>query len=40
MLQAPWVVVFPGLAILIAVLGFNMLATPARLARPAAGAGR
>ena len=24
--QAPWVVVFPGLAILIAVLGFNMLA--------------
>ena len=26
MLQAPWVVVFPGLAILAAVLGFNMLA--------------
>jgi peptide/nickel transport system permease protein len=26
MLQAPWVVVFPGLAILIAVLGFNMVA--------------
>jgi peptide/nickel transport system permease protein len=26
MLQAPWVVVFPGLAILTAVLGFNMLA--------------
>jgi len=26
MLQAPWVVVFPGLAILVAVLGFNMLA--------------
>jgi peptide/nickel transport system permease protein len=25
MLQAPWVVVFPGLAILAAVLGFNML---------------
>jgi peptide/nickel transport system permease protein len=26
MLQAPWVVVFPGIAILIAVLGFNMVA--------------
>jgi ABC-type dipeptide/oligopeptide/nickel transport system permease subunit len=26
MLQAPWMVVFPGLAIMIAVLGFNMLA--------------
>jgi len=26
MLQAPWVVVFPGLAIMAAVLGFNMLA--------------
>jgi peptide/nickel transport system permease protein len=26
MLQAPWVVVFPGTGILIAVLGFNMLA--------------
>ena len=26
MLQAPWVVVFPGLAIMGAVLGFNMLA--------------
>ena len=26
MLQAPWVVVFPGLAIMLAVLGFNMLA--------------
>jgi peptide/nickel transport system permease protein len=26
MLQAPWVVVFPGLAIMVAVLGFNMLA--------------
>jgi peptide/nickel transport system permease protein len=26
MLQAPWVVVFPGFGILIAVLGFNMLA--------------
>jgi peptide/nickel transport system permease protein len=26
MLQAPWVVVFPGLAITAAVLGFNMLA--------------
>jgi peptide/nickel transport system permease protein len=26
MLQAPWIVVFPGLAILAAVLGFNMLA--------------
>jgi len=26
MLQAPWMVVFPGLAIMVAVLGFNMLA--------------
>jgi peptide/nickel transport system permease protein len=26
MLQAPWVVVFPGLAIMAAVLGFNMVA--------------
>src|SRR5262249_60956316 len=26
MLQAPWVVIFPGLAIVAAVLGFNMLA--------------
>jgi len=26
MLQAPWIVVFPGLSILAAVLGFNMLA--------------
>jgi len=26
MLQAPWMVVFPGLAIMIAVLGFNMVA--------------
>ena len=26
MLQAPWVVVYPGLAIMAAVLGFNMLA--------------
>ncbi|MCI0549087.1 MAG: ABC transporter permease [Candidatus Rokubacteria bacterium] len=26
MLQAPWIVVFPGLAIMAAVLGFNMLA--------------
>jgi len=26
MLQAPWVVIFPGLAIVTAVLGFNMLA--------------
>lgn len=26
MLQAPWMVVFPGLAIMAAVLGFNMLA--------------
>jgi len=26
MLQAPWMVVFPGLAIMLAVLGFNMLA--------------
>lgn len=26
MLQAPWMVVFPGLAIMTAVLGFNMLA--------------
>jgi peptide/nickel transport system permease protein len=26
MLQAPWMVVFPGLAIVLAVLGFNMLA--------------
>jgi ABC-type dipeptide/oligopeptide/nickel transport system permease subunit len=26
MLQAPWVVVFPGLAIMAAVLAFNMLA--------------
>jgi peptide/nickel transport system permease protein len=26
MLQAPWMVVFPGLAIMAAVLGFNMVA--------------
>ncbi|HYB44848.1 MAG TPA: ABC transporter permease [Candidatus Methylomirabilis sp.] len=26
MLQAPWMVVFPGLAIVVAVLGFNMMA--------------
>ncbi|MET0849956.1 MAG: ABC transporter permease [Candidatus Rokuibacteriota bacterium] len=26
MLQAPWMVVFPGLAIMVAVLGFNMVA--------------
>jgi peptide/nickel transport system permease protein len=26
MLQAPWVVVFPGVAIIAAVLGFNMMA--------------
>jgi peptide/nickel transport system permease protein len=26
MLQAPWMVIFPGLAIMLAVLGFNMLA--------------
>jgi peptide/nickel transport system permease protein len=26
MLQAPWMVVFPGAAIMLAVLGFNMLA--------------
>jgi peptide/nickel transport system permease protein len=26
MLQAPWMVVFPGVAIMLAVLGFNMLA--------------
>jgi peptide/nickel transport system permease protein len=26
MLQAPWTVVFPGLAIMLAVLGFNMMA--------------
>ena len=26
MLQAPWMVVFPGFAIMVAVLGFNMLA--------------
>jgi peptide/nickel transport system permease protein len=26
MLEAPWMVVFPGLAIMVAVLGFNMLA--------------
>jgi len=26
MLQAPWMVVFPGLAVMLAVLGFNMLA--------------
>ena len=26
MLQAPWMVVFPGLAIMLAVLGFNMIA--------------
>jgi peptide/nickel transport system permease protein len=26
MLQAPWIVVFPGLGIVVAVLGFNMLA--------------
>jgi peptide/nickel transport system permease protein len=26
MVQAPWIVIFPGLAIMLAVLGFNMLA--------------
>ena len=26
MTQAPWMVVFPGLAIMVAVLGFNMMA--------------
>jgi ABC-type dipeptide/oligopeptide/nickel transport system permease subunit len=26
MLQAPWMVIFPGLAIMVAVLGFNMVA--------------
>jgi ABC-type dipeptide/oligopeptide/nickel transport system permease subunit len=26
MVQAPWMVVFPGLAVMLAVLGFNMLA--------------
>src|SRR4029077_12021641 len=26
MLQAPWMVIFPGLAIMAAVLGFNMIA--------------
>ena len=26
MLQAPWMVIFPGLAIMLAVLGFNMIA--------------
>jgi ABC-type dipeptide/oligopeptide/nickel transport system permease subunit len=41
MLQAPWVVVFPGLAILIAVLGFNMLADGLRdWLDPQKGAGR
>jgi peptide/nickel transport system permease protein len=30
--QAPWMVVFPGFAIMVAVLGFNMLARAARLA--------
>jgi peptide/nickel transport system permease protein len=41
MLQAPWVVVFPGLAILIAVLGFNMLADGLRdWLDPQQGAGR
>jgi len=41
MLQAPWVVVFPGLAILIAVLGFNMLADGLRdWLDPQRGAGR
>jgi peptide/nickel transport system permease protein len=41
MLQAPWVVVFPGLAILIAVLGFNMLADGLRdWLDPRQGAGR
>ena len=41
MLQAPWVVVFPGLAILVAVLGFNMLADGLRdWLDPQQGAGR
>jgi len=41
MLQAPWVVVFPGLAILTAVLGFNMLADGLRdWLDPQPGAGR
>ena len=26
MVQAPWMVIFPGLAIMVAVLGFNMVA--------------
>jgi peptide/nickel transport system permease protein len=30
MLQAPWIVVFPGLAIMAAVLGFNMVADGVR----------
>jgi len=41
MLQAPWVVVFPGLAILVAVLGFNMIADGLRdWLDPQRGAGR
>ena len=41
MLQAPWVVVFPGLAILVAVLGFNMIADGLRdWLDPQQGAGR
>ena len=41
MLQAPWMVVFPGLAIMAAVLGFNMLADGLRdWLDPQRGAGR
>ena len=41
MLQAPWMVVFPGFAIMLAVLGFNMLADGLRdWLDPQPGAGR
>ena len=41
MLQAPWMVVFPGLAIMVAVLGFNMMADGLRdWLGPQRGAGR
>ena len=41
MLQAPWMVVFPGLAIMVAVLGFNMMADGLRdWLDPQHGAGR
>jgi peptide/nickel transport system permease protein len=41
MLQAPWIVVFPGLAIMVAVLGFNMMADGLRdWLDPQGGAGR